>query len=149
MRQIWGHTYLPADITQNENPFLAVNLEFQVIFGLSCVAGKDPMFVDANTCTQKYTHTHIPTLSENLSFCILLHPFTLSNNRFIYFEKLPLSGKDDPGGTTHLDALLSNHGRQRSNWKRLPFAPRAQSKQSHVNDTPSRMRCGCHDIVDG
>ena len=39
-----AHSYLPADITQNKNPFLA----FQFLFGPSCVAGKEPMFVGTN-----------------------------------------------------------------------------------------------------
>ena len=40
-----AHPCLPADVTQNKDPFLAISLVLQFLFGPSRVAGKEPTFV--------------------------------------------------------------------------------------------------------
>ena len=54
---IRAHSCLPADSTQNKNPFLAISLAFWFLFGPSYVAGKEPMFVAGSRYAVKYLYT--------------------------------------------------------------------------------------------
>ena len=50
-----AHSPLLADVTPNKNPFLAIRLAFEFLFGPSRVAGKEPVCVTGNSMRQRAT----------------------------------------------------------------------------------------------